>query len=178
MKDGLFTWVPNILSERYEVSDSLSILLTLILPILAVFGSTFAVELNKKIKDHSFLMVLIFSIASILIGIVIVLFKTPFWILVLIVFGLVALLMSGANNIVTSLLPLQLRDKANSGFVAGMLNGCCYVGSTLSQFGLAKIATAQGWDTVFNLMLILGVVIVAIGLLNAFVTKSKINKTR
>lgn len=174
MKDGLFTWVPNILSEKYEVSDSLSILLTLILPILAIFGSTLSVELSKKIKDRSFLMALVFGVTSVLIGTVILLFKTPFWVLVLIVFGLVALLMSGANNIVTSLIPLQLRDKANSGFVAGILNGCCYVGSTLSQYGLAKIATSSGgWDAVFNLMFILGLLIIAIGLINGFTAKAK-----
>lgn len=173
MKDGLLTWVPNILSEKYEVSDSLSILLTLVLPVLAIFGSAFVVELSKKIKDYSFLMAILFCFTSILIGVVIGLFKTPFWVLVLIVFGLVSLLMSGANNVVTSMIPLQLRNKSNSGFVAGILNGCCYVGSTLSQYGLAKIATSHGWDAVFGLMLVLGVVIIAIGLINAFVAKPK-----
>jgi len=163
MKDGLSTWVPNILSERYKVSDSLSILLTLILPVLAIFGTTFVVTLNKKIKEHAFLIAIVFGIASVLIGAVILLFKTPFWGIVLGAFGLVSLLMSGANNVVTSMIPLGLRDKANSGFIAGILNGCCYVGSTLSQFGLAVIATSHGWSVVFDLMFICGLVIVAIG---------------
>ena len=42
--------------------------------------------------------------------------------------------------LVTSILPLNLRDRANSGFVAGILNGCCYVGSTFSSVGLGAIS--------------------------------------
>ena len=49
LKDGLTTWVPEILYDTYQLHESLSILLTLILPILTVFGTTFVVMLNKKI---------------------------------------------------------------------------------------------------------------------------------
>ena len=51
VKDGLTTWVPMILKEIYVLPDYISILLTMILPILAIFGTSVAVMLNKKIKD-------------------------------------------------------------------------------------------------------------------------------
>ena len=50
IKDGLSTWVPKILFDTYELPESLSIMLTLILPILTIFGTTLVVFLNKKIK--------------------------------------------------------------------------------------------------------------------------------
>ena len=48
-KDGLTTWVPSILKEEFSLSDSLSILLTLFLPVLAIFGIAFALGIHKKI---------------------------------------------------------------------------------------------------------------------------------
>ena len=38
------------------------------------------------------------------------------------------------------MLPLYYKDKANAELLAGVLNGCCYVGSTLSSYGLGLIA--------------------------------------
>lgn len=48
VKDGLNTWVPNILKEMYGLGDSLSILLTISLALVGIFGSFVAVALHKK----------------------------------------------------------------------------------------------------------------------------------
>ena len=53
--------------------------------------------------------------------------------------SVISLFTSGTNNIITSMLPLYYKDKANAGLLAGVLNGCCYVGSTLSSYGLGMI---------------------------------------
>ena len=122
------------------------------------------------------MIAVLFWVASLLIGAVILLFKTPLWGLVIASFGIVSAFMSGANNVVTSMIPLGLRNKANSGFIAGILNGCCYVGSTLSQYGLATIATTSGWDVVFNLLFISGITVVAIGLVSGIIRNVRISK--
>ena len=49
IKDGLNTWVPQILKDTYNFKDSLSIILTLVLPILGMFGAIFVVVLNKVV---------------------------------------------------------------------------------------------------------------------------------
>ena len=49
IKDGLATWVPSILKEEFSLTDSLSILLTLFLPVIAIFGNVFALKIHKKI---------------------------------------------------------------------------------------------------------------------------------
>ena len=154
IKDGLTTWVPEILFDTYSLPDSLSILLTLVLPMLTIFGTTFVVFLNKKIKDYVALILVLFGLASVLVGIVVVLFSTSLWGIILAAFGLIALLMGGSNNVVTSILPLSVRDRANSGFVGGMLNGCCYIGSTLSSVGLGVLSDYYGeWLPIFYFLL-------------------------
>ena len=181
IKDGLTTWVPEILFDTYSLPESLSILLTLVLPILTVFGTTFVVFLNKRIKDYVALILVLFGLASILVGIVVALLSTPLWGIILAAFGLIALLMGGSNNVVTSILPLSVRDKANSGFVGGMLNGCCYVGSTLSSVGLGALSDHYGeWLPVFYFLLGASVfVVVASGLILAVKNiKNKKNKNQ
>ena len=49
VKDGLTTWMPTILKDIYSLDNSISTFLTLFLPFFAVFGSTVALFLNKKL---------------------------------------------------------------------------------------------------------------------------------
>lgn len=173
VKDGLIAWVPSILYDTYGLAQSLSILVSLSLPMLGVFGTSFVVLLHKKIQSHAVLMAIVFSLATLLVIFVPGLFKTPLWWLILANLALISLLMSGANNIATSIIPLELRGKANSGFVAGIINGCCYVGSTLSQIGLALVASRHGWTAVFDVFLWAGLVVVVICIVAAFMLRKK-----
>ena len=61
-----------------------------------------------------------------------------------------SLFMNGANNIITNMFPLHVGKQYNSGMLAGLLNGACYVGSTLSQYLIALIAIAGDWTAVIN----------------------------
>lgn len=175
VKDGLLSWVPSMLYDMYGLGESLSIFVTLALPVLAIFGTSFVVLLHKRIKRHALLMGIVFLLATALVAAVLALLETKHWYLTLGVLALTSLLMSGANNIATSIIPLELRDKANSGFVAGMINGCCYVGSTLSQIGLALVAGNFGWESVFDVFLWAGLGVVAICALALFVIPKKEN---
>ena len=42
-----------------------------------------------------------------------------------------------------------MRGRVNSGLFAGVLNGFCYLGSTISSYGLGAIAENFGWVSVF-----------------------------
>jgi OPA family glycerol-3-phosphate transporter-like MFS transporter len=71
--------------------------------------------------------------------------------------------MAGVNNIITSMAPLYWKEKINSGLIAGVLNGFCYLGSTLSAYGLGLVRDLSGgWGAVFGLLFILCIVAVVI----------------
>lgn len=160
VKDGLTIWVPMILKEIYVLPDYISILLTMVLPMLAIFGTSVAVMLNKKIKDFVMLSAMLFLVSALLIGLVILFLPTGFAVVTLGSFGIISCLMSGVNNIITSMAPLYWKDKINSGMLAGVLNGFCYLGSTLSSYGLGVIADAKGWEAVFLTLFVLCVITV------------------
>ena len=46
------------------------------------------------------------------------------------------------------MIPLKMRDQVDSGRTAGLLNGFCYLGSTLSTYGLGYVAENSGWQAV------------------------------
>ncbi len=149
IKDGLTTWVPSILKEEFSMSDSLSILLTLFLPVLAIFGNAFALKIHKKIPDYINHSVVIFTIIAVLIAMII--FSLSLELVAVMLVGLVSVnfLASSLNSLVTSIFPLFMRGKVNSGLFAGILNGFCYLGSTISSYGLGAIADKFGWVSVF-----------------------------
>ena len=161
-KDGLTTWIPSILKEIYSLPDSISILLTLLLPVLAIFGTAVAAKLRKKIPDFIGICITLFSVNALLIGTVIM-FLSVSAIITLVSFALVSCFMAGINNVITSMAPLYWKDKINSGMLAGILNGFCYVGSTISSYGLGLVADSYGWNVVFWLLCILCLVCVVIG---------------
>jgi len=174
-KDGLTTWVPSILKETYGYPTYLSILLTLILPIFAIFGTAFAVRLHKKMSDFVLLCAVFFLVSSGLIGCALA-FMELSSVILLLCFAFVSCFMSSINNVITSMAPLYFKEKVNSGMLAGLLNGCCYIGSTLSAYGLGSVADGMGWSAVFWLLLALtaGVSILgvfAVGVARVFVKR-------
>lgn len=174
VKDGLTTWVPSILKERFGLPDSLSILLTLVLPVLGIFGAACNGLLERRLPSFIKLSGLWFLLAAVSTAGVILLLDTSLWWAVLAVFGIISLSMHAVNNAITSMAPLYMREQLDSGLLAGVLNGCCYVGSTISSYGLGWVADHFGWNGVFLLLLaVTGIPVVTAALVGAAGKKAK-----
>lgn len=174
IKDGLTSWTPDILSSLYHTPGWLSILLTLLLPILAINGTIVATKIQKTTKDFVATCTFLFTVSTLLIGLVILFLSTSNLVITLVCFGMVSCLMAGVNNVITSMVPLYMKERVNSGKVAGILNGFCYLGSTISSYGLGLIATSWGWISVFYVIIAVSLVMAIVGL---FYTIFK-NKTK
>lgn len=172
VKDGLTTWIPKILEDTYEMPSYLSILLTLFLPMLALFGTAVAVRLNKNIPDTVDLCAIAFAFIGILMGAV-MLFANLSAAVMILCLSLVSLSTSAINNAVTSMFPLYHKAEINSGMAAGVLNGFCYIGSALSDYGLGLIADLSGWNAVFIVLCVASEVCVLIAIIRAIVKKIK-----
>lgn len=171
IKDGVTTWVPSILKENFGVPSSLSIIVTLLLPVLSIFGASLVKTLHKKHKDENVLNSIFYFAAMILAGLIILTINLKSAPLTLLLFGGIACLMSAINNVITSVVPLYSRDKIDSGLSAGLLNTFCYVGSTLATSLLGRIADTKGWNDVFICILIFTVVAFAVCCTSAIINK-------
>lgn len=165
VKDGLNTWTPVILKERFGVGDSLSIVLTVALPFCGVFGAILALRMNRKIKDFRALSGSLLLLLSVCICGILLSMKLESMVLTVAFLGVVSCFAHGINSIMTSIMPFAMRDKVNPGFLAGLMNSAGYVGSTASAYGLGVIADRTDWNTVMYILLFasVGVTLLAWG---------------
>lgn len=153
VKDGLNTWVPSILKEEYTFPDSLAIFLTLFLPLMGVFGTPLAILLHKKLPDYVDNCSVGLAAIGVTVGVIMLSLQAG---QVVVMLGglLVASLFAGTlNSMVSSVFPMNMRNMVNSGMIAGVINGFCYLGSTISSYGLGYIADQSGWMAVFGVLL-------------------------
>lgn len=174
VKDGLQTWTPDVLAKEHALPDSLSIMLTLMLPLVGVMGASLAVQMQKRLRNYVLVIGIFFFSAGILLLGVVLLMQTS-WVPVIIFMSVAFCMSQGINNIITSVAPLELRDKINSGMLTGVLNGFCYVGSTISGYGLGSLVENSGgdWNVVFYLLIGLCGLAVLITIINSIVSAYK-----
>ncbi len=162
IKDGLTTWVPNILHEVYSLPKSVSIILAVILPLLATLGNILRLVIQRWVHDMISICLIFYSTSILALLLLTLLYRQGGPVISLILFAVTACVMAGVNNVTTSLFPLRYRDKIDSGFMSGIINGFCYVGSTLSSYTVGAVADNKGWSGVFLLFLILSGVATAL----------------
>ena len=94
-----------------------------------------------------------FVLSGALVGVVLFALDFKILFLTIICFVLIFLMISSCNSVVTSVFPLFMKARINSGKIAGLTNGFCYLGSALSSYVLGAIAENFGWTIVFYVIL-------------------------
>lgn len=155
VKDGLTTWAPTFLKDNYGLESWISKLLTLFLPVCALFGSGIALAINKRIKNYFVLSGILFAVSAVIMGIMVACINLDTFIVSLACFAFTACLMAGVNNVTTAIFPMDCKGNVNAGLVAGLIDGFCYVGSALSSYGFGAIAKNSdgGWNAVMDVIL-------------------------
>lgn len=176
IKDGINTWVPSVLYEEFGVSQSFSILLTLLLPLLSTLSAGIIKKLHEKIASHSTMNWMLFALSAIFCTVVLLALKIHSIVLVMACFIGVACLMAMINNVITSMFPLDNRARLGSGFAAGLLNTFCYVGSTTTSYSLAAVSQRGGWNSVFIIMAAVSVGAVIVSLAGSVAEKKSLRE--
>ena len=149
---GLQSWVPAILKESYGLSDALSIFMSILLPLFTLSVVVISPYLYKKLKNYVFISLLAFVVGAILITGVLLLLDVS-WIPVIILFTIEAVVMGIVSHTTTVQVPLTFKGKFDAGFLAGFLNGSCYIGTAAATYALGYIADASGWTGAFILLI-------------------------
>ncbi len=153
IKDGINTWVPSVLYEEFGVSQSFSILLTLLLPLVSTMGAAIAKKVHEKVASHAAMNLIFFFISALLCAGILISLRLHSIVAVMLCFIGVACGMAMINNVITSMFALDYRRMLNAGFAAGLLNTFCYIGSTTTSYTLGAVSQAHGWNAVFIIML-------------------------
>jgi sugar phosphate permease len=83
-----------------------------------------------------------------------------------------ACMMAAINNVITSMVPLDNRDKMDSGLSAGLLDTLCYLGSATAGTLLGAIAKSS-WTNVLIVLFVIAAIGAVLSLAFSFVSKKK-----
>lgn len=148
LKDGMMTWVPQMISDTFQVEAYLSIFLSAALPLV----NSLSVWLVRRISrghegDDMRNGALLFLGAVAGMG-VLLLAGGLHPLLSVVLFSIISTFVTGTNVILISFVPLQFTAMGRTSTIAGLTNAFTYLGSALSGWGLGWIAGRYGWGVV------------------------------
>lgn len=129
------TWVPQEMTDTFQIDAALSIFLTAILPLVNLAGLWLIQKLSKRPgSDDVRTSFLLFGAAGAGMLLLVAVGRLhP--LLTVLLFSAVSLCVSGINTVLISLVPLQFAKAGRSSTVAGLTNAFTYLGSALSGWG-------------------------------------------
>lgn len=142
------TWVPQMISDTFQVEAYLSIFLSAALPLV----NSLSVWLVRRISrghegDDMRNGSLLFLGAVAGMG-VLLLAGGLHPLLSVVLFSIISTFVTGTNVILISFVPLQFTAMGRTSTIAGLTNAFTYLGSALSGWGLGWIAGRYGWGVV------------------------------
>ncbi len=162
IKDGVITWLPSMMHEAFGMEKSSSLFMTLALPFVGAFAAVYSKFLYRKGINHSAQLMLAMGITAAFACCVLYSLNAHIVIWSLVSCIIIFFFMAQITNVVTSMAPLNFRDKADSGFFAGFASGCGHLGSAIGTLILGRVADKSGWNGVFITVLAIALISVVI----------------
>lgn len=171
IRDGIVTWMPTILYEDFGVGQSLSIAMTMVLPIIS-FCAAFLVRMAQRaIKGNMTMEVLLFTGITAAMTTIILLYPHRLAVLTLLLFAMSYLFLAAVTNVTTSVIPFACRRYGNVGSISALLDACCYAGSVASTYGLGAVAEQMGWMSAIRMITGIAAAGIAITLIAALLAR-------
>lgn len=163
LKDGVTSWVPTLIKEKYNVSASFSVLLSAVLPIINLSGAWIGTKLYEKVFRHNEAATSAFGFAMTLIPLTGIVFvgKYPIAICVILL-ALFTTIIAAMNHLLMTLIPVRFAKYGCASTVGGIFNSCTYIGSAISTYGFGAVSEKFGWTATVIFWIILGALGVAV----------------
>ncbi len=171
IKDGVNSWLPSMMHEAFKMEKSISIVMTLALPFAGAFASLFAKYLYRKNINHSTQLALATGIGAISAYAVLHSLQAHLLVWALVSCIVIFFFMAMITNVVTSMAPLNFRNRTDSGFFAGLASGCGHLGSAVGALYLGRVADKSGWNGVFLTVLAIALISTVISIAGIFAEK-------
>lgn len=169
LRDGVTTWMPSYISETYNLSNIISILTGVVLPVFSIICFRVTSHLYRsKFKNPLTCAGVIFGVGM-LSALALVLLTGQNAACSVLFSALLTGSMHGVNLMLVCMLPAFFQKYGKVSTVSGVLNSCTYVGSAISTYGIAVISEAYSW----NVTLFIWAIIAALGTLTCFVASRK-----
>lgn len=156
LKDGIANWFPTFLVKNFKLPADVSVVFTMLLPILNLTGTYLANAVNKLLKGNEVKTAkCLFAVSVLLFGAMLLCQKLliPS---VLLTAGATTL-MVGVNTMLISILPLRFGSIGKASSITGILNSATYAGCSISMLLFGILSEKGGWGLLTLTWLILAV---------------------
>ena len=144
LRDGLATWMPSLISDTFGLSNAVSILTAVLLPIFAIIGIKIAAVIENKLENELLCAALLYAIGFVFTLSILPLLSVSL-VASVILMSLITAAMHGVNLLLISRVPLHFARFGKISTVSGLLNAFTYIGSAASTYGFAVFSEKYGW---------------------------------
>ena len=167
LRDGITTWMPSYIAQTYDLSNVISILTGVILPVFSIICFHITSSLHRRLFVNPILCSGVIFGAGAVAAVALYIFTGNNAALSVILSAILTGCMHGVNLILICMIPSYFTKRGNVSTVSGVLNSCTYIGSAISTYGIAALSENFGWDFTLFTWLIIGVVGTAVCLISA-----------
>lgn len=156
LKDGVTTWVPTYISETFQASPQLSILVTTVLPVVNLTGAYAAQYMYRRFfkKNEVRTAAFFFGIATAAL-LLLWRFASAAILLTVLLLALITASMMAVNTLFVNLIPLQFEKTGKVSAVSGFMNSMAYLGTAVSTYTIGIFVEHLGWSaTIFSWLVI------------------------
>lgn len=146
LRDGITTWMPSYIAETYSLSNILSILTGIVLPVFSIVCTYFATELYRRKISNPLICAGVFYAAGGIAALVLFLFTGRNAAASVLFSALLTGSMHGVNHILVSMIPPYFKKYGMVSTASGVINACTYIGSAASTYGIAVLSETIGWQ--------------------------------
>lgn len=159
LKDSVTQWVPTFMHQQFRTSTSLSLILTMVLPIINVTGAYFAQALNRKLKNEVATAMSFFTIGLLFLSVLFFWGKSSL-VLTMVCLAGVTNCMFAVNVMTITLIPLHFSRYGRTSTMSGALNSIAYIGCGIANFGTGYLLEKYDWNA--TILLWLGIAAAAV----------------
>lgn len=145
LRDGITTWMPTYISDTYQMSNIISILTGVILPVFSILTFQFASKLYIKKLTNPMICAGVFFVGGAVFALLLYLLNGVGAAYSVVLSALLTGCMHAVNLILICMVPNFFEKSGKVSTVSGVLNSCTYIGSALSTYGIALLSERIGW---------------------------------
>ncbi len=145
LRDGISSWMPNLVSETFGLGSEISILTGVVFPIFAIVSILVVSEIRRRfVRNELKLSAILFGICTACAATVV--FAREFNpVLTVLLIGLMVSCMNGVNLMLISYVPKHYEKTGVVSLVSGVINACTYLGAAISIYAIAIVSGNFGW---------------------------------
>ena len=144
LRDGVTSWMPDLLKDTYQLDSVAAIMSSAILPVFSTVCVIIAGIVYMKLKNELTSSAIFWAVVVVSLGcLTFTIGRSAILTVVLLALAMSGI--QGINHILTTRVPHRFASAGIVSTVAGLLNSATYVGAAVSGYGIAVYSEAYGW---------------------------------